>query len=127
MTEIQRDISKFAVKIPRFRSVRSITFAAFLIVIALWVKRYLIIVPTLETTLLPMQDLRPEYVKYAATWVEWALTAAGVATFFLMFRLAAKFIPIVPVWETVEYLEEVEEENILSSKREEILNQAKIA
>ena len=74
-----------------------------------------------------MQDLRPEYVKYAATWVEWALTAAGVATFFLMFRLAAKFIPIVPVWETVEYLEEVEEENILSSKREEILNQAKIA
>jgi molybdopterin-containing oxidoreductase family membrane subunit len=68
-----------------------------MMVIAMWVKRYLIIVPTLETTLLPMQDTRAEYVKYAATWPEWALTIAGVATFLLFFTVMSKFVTVVPV------------------------------
>ena len=71
-------------------------------VLAMWVKRYLIVVPTLEATLLPMQDTRIEYTSYSATWVEWALTFAGIAAFILMFKLASKFVPIVPVWETSE-------------------------
>jgi molybdopterin-containing oxidoreductase family membrane subunit len=66
-------------------------------VIALWVKRYLIIVPTLETPALPMQDTRMAYVKYSATWPEWALTFAGIATFLLFFTLMSKFITVVPV------------------------------
>ncbi|MFZ1258924.1 MAG: hypothetical protein WAQ93_00525, partial [Chitinophagaceae bacterium] len=70
---------------------------AFLMIIAMWVKRYLIIVPTLETTLLPMQDTRTEYVKYAATWPEWVLTGAGIASFFLFFTLISKFVTVVPV------------------------------
>jgi len=85
-----------------FRSINSIVAVSFIMVIAMWVKRYLIVVPTLETPLLPVQDLRPEYVIYSATWVEWALTAAGVAAFFLMFTIAAKIVTIVPVWETSE-------------------------
>ena len=91
--------------IPKMRNINSITAVSAILVFAMWVKRYLIIVPTLETTLLPMQDTRMEYVHYSATWVEWALTFAGIAMFFLMFKLASKFIPIVPVWETSEYLE----------------------
>ena len=69
---------------------------------ALWVKRYLIIVPTLETPALPMQDTRMEYVKYAATWPEWALTFAGIATFFLFFTIMSKFVTVVPVSELEE-------------------------
>jgi molybdopterin-containing oxidoreductase family membrane subunit len=88
--------------IPRFRTINFITVIAALMVLAMWVKRYLIIVPTLETPLLPMQDIRPEYVKYSITWIEWALTFGGIATFALMFTLASKFIPIVPVWEMAE-------------------------
>ena len=88
--------------IPKLRSIKSITLVSFIMVIALWVKRYLIIVPTLENTLIPMQDIRPEYVKYSITWVEWALTIAGVALFLLMFTLASKFIPVIPVYETEE-------------------------
>lgn len=85
------------VGIPRFRNINSITFAAFIAVIALWVKRYLIIIPTLETPLLPVHDLRPEYVNYSATWVEWSLTAMGVAIFILFFLLFSKFVPILTV------------------------------
>ncbi len=87
------------VAIPFTRKPNWIAFASFFMVLALWVKRYLIIVPTLETPLLPMQDTRPEFVKYSATWVEWALTLAGVATFFLFFTLMSKFVTIIPISE----------------------------
>lgn len=87
------------VAIPATRKPNWITLASFFMVIALWVKRYLIIVPTLETPLLPVQDTRPEWVHYHATWVEWALTFAGIATFFLFFTLMSRFVTIVPVSE----------------------------
>ena len=85
------------VAIPRFRNINSIAFASLVAVMALWIKRYLIIIPTLEAPLLPMHDLRPEYTNYSPTWVEWALTTGGVATFMLFFYLFSKFIPIIPV------------------------------
>jgi len=87
------------VAIPKTRKPNFIALASFFMVIALWVKRYLIIVPTLESPLLPMQDTRPEFVKYSATWVEWALTIAGIATFFLFFTLMSKFVTIIPISE----------------------------
>jgi len=78
-------------------TINSIVFSAVIVVLALWVKRYLIVIPTLETPLLPIDDLRPEYIKYSMTWVEWALTIAGPATFCLLFTLATKFFPIIPI------------------------------
>jgi molybdopterin-containing oxidoreductase family membrane subunit len=90
------------VAIPQTRKPNWITLVEFLMVIALWVKRYLIIVPTLETPALPMQDTRLEYVKYAATWPEWALTFAGIATFLLCFTLFSKFVTVVPVSELID-------------------------
>jgi hypothetical protein len=80
----------------------SIAFAALIAVFALWVKRYLIIIPTLESPLLPIHDLRPEYVHYSPTWVEWTLTVAGVALFLLLFYIFSKFIPIMSVVKTGE-------------------------
>jgi molybdopterin-containing oxidoreductase family membrane subunit len=87
------------VAIPFTRKPNWIALASFFMVMALWVKRYLIIVPTLESPLLPMQDTRTEYVNYSATWVEWALTFAGIATFFLLFTLLSKFMTIIPISE----------------------------
>ncbi len=87
------------VAIPKFRTPGLITLAASFMVLAMWVKRYLIVVPTLETTLFPMQDTRIEWTTYSATWVEWALTVGGVATFLLLFTLASRFMTIVPVSE----------------------------
>lgn len=85
------------VALPFTRKKNWITGAAFLMVIALWIKRYLIIVPTLETPAIPMEDTRAAYVKYTATWPEWALTFAGIAFFFMAFMLIAKFVTVVPV------------------------------
>ena len=85
------------VAIPATRKPKWITLSAFIMVFALWVKRYLIIVPTLESPALPMQDTRMEYVKYSATWPEWVLTFAGIATFLLFFTLISKFVTVVPI------------------------------
>jgi molybdopterin-containing oxidoreductase family membrane subunit len=86
------------VAIPATRkSPKWITITAFLVVTTLWVKRYLIIVPTLESPLLPIQDIRPEYIYYSISWVEWALTIGGVATFLLFFSLISKFVTIIPM------------------------------
>ncbi|MFZ4522336.1 MAG: NrfD/PsrC family molybdoenzyme membrane anchor subunit [Bacteroidales bacterium] len=85
------------VGIARLRTIRNITLTAIVVVISLWLNRYIIVVPTLESPYLPIQDARPEWANYTATWVEWSLTAAGVAVFCLLFTLASKFITIVPV------------------------------
>ena len=86
----------------RFRTIKMITFAAVIAVLGLWLNRYLIVVPTLETPYIPIQDTRPEFIHYTATWAEWAMTAAGIAAFCLMFTLIARFVPMIPVSEISE-------------------------
>jgi len=88
--------------ISKLRTINSIFAAAIITVISLWVNRYLIIVPTLETPFLPIQDIRPAWQHYSSTWVEWALTGAGVAVFVGLLMLASKLIPIISVSEMIE-------------------------
>ncbi|NNF36985.1 MAG: polysulfide reductase NrfD [Saprospiraceae bacterium] len=100
-----------------FRKLRKpiiITWTSALVLLSLWIKRYLIIVPTLETPLLPLQDFRPEFVHYSATWVEWSLTLAGIASFLLMFSLITRFVPIIPVTELIGEEEEADNKKILN-------------
>jgi len=89
--------------IPWFRNVNSIAFTSLLVLIGLWIRRYLMIVPVLETPYLPIhQDIRQDWVLYSATWVEWALTIAGGALFILLFVIASRIAPILPISEMVE-------------------------
>jgi molybdopterin-containing oxidoreductase family membrane subunit len=85
------------VGIPKLRSINSITFAAMVSVVALWFNRYLIVVPTLESPYLPIQDSRPEYLYYSPTWVELATSIGLFSMFCLLFTLASKFVPIIEV------------------------------
>jgi Ni/Fe-hydrogenase subunit HybB-like protein len=91
----------------RFRTIRNIVLAASVALIGLWFNRYLIVVPTLETPFLPIQDARMEFVKYAPTWVEYALSAAGVAVFGIFLMLISKIAPLISISE----MEEADEHN----------------
>jgi Ni/Fe-hydrogenase subunit HybB-like protein len=102
--------------IPRFRNINTITFAAIVAVLALWVNRYLIVVPTLETPYMPIQDTRPEWLFYSATWIEWTLTFGGIAMFCFLFTLAAKIVPIIPVSEVADTELEMSEADAPGSK-----------
>ena len=92
--------------IPWLRTINSVTFISAMVVLALWVKRFLIVVPTLETPFIPIQDIRPEYNTYSISWVEWALTFAGIAMMVLIFTVASKLAPIIPVAEVEDVQEE---------------------
>ncbi len=82
--------------VPKWRTITSITLSAIIVVTAFWVKCYLIIIPTLESQHLPIQDSRLEWIHYTPSLVEIALTMAGFATFCLFLTLAAKFVTVLP-------------------------------
>jgi hypothetical protein len=81
----------------KFRTPKLVTIAAVISVLGIWLNKYLIVVPTLETPYLPIQDTRIEYAYYTATWVEWSLSLTGIAAFCLFFTLILKFVPAVPI------------------------------
>lgn len=81
----------------KLRSIKSITLASVIAILGLWLNRFLIVVPTLETPYIPIQDTRDEFINYSATWVEWSLSLAGVAAFILFFLLLMKLVPIIPM------------------------------
>jgi Ni/Fe-hydrogenase subunit HybB-like protein len=87
--------------VPARRSVAPIVVASILINIGMWVKRYLIVVPTLQTPHIPAEAAGVS-VSYFPTGVEWAVTAGGLACFLLLFTLVSRVVPIVSIWETVE-------------------------
>lgn len=87
----------------KLRTIKSITFAAVIAVLGMWLNRYIIVVPTLETPYLPIQDTRAEFLFYSATWVEFALSFAGIAAFFLFFTLLIKLVPIIPMSGIIEH------------------------
>lgn len=88
----------------RLRTYRGILVASGILFIAMWVKRFIIVVPGLTRYLLPYKD-----GIYIPTWVEWALTFGSMALFGLLFAVFTKLFPIVSLWE-VEEMEEFKEE-----------------
>ncbi len=74
--------------------------ACVLITVAMWIKRFVIIIPSLQVPLMPF-----EFGAYSPSWVEWSITAGAFAAFILLYAIAAKFIPIVSIWEVTEEAE----------------------
>lgn len=78
------------------------TIASSLVVGQAWIKRYLIIVPTLQYPYLPIQNVTAEWSRYIPSWVEISITAGALAGFVLLYTLFSKVFPIVSIWETRE-------------------------
>src|SRR3990172_6515696 len=86
----------------RQRPIAAAVVASLLVNIAAWLKRFVIIVPTLQFPFLPIQRAPAGWAIYQPTWVELSITAAAVAGFVLIYLLFSKVFPIVSIWETRE-------------------------
>ena len=86
--------------------VPGVALSALLVVLGAWVKRFLIVVPTLQNPLLPAQRVPAEWTHYQPTWVEWAIVIGALAGFLLAYTLLLKLVPVVSFWETEEQWEE---------------------
>ena len=82
---------------------RTVT-AGVLINVGMWVKRFVIIIPTLQVPMMPFEF---EFGTYTPSWVEISIIAAGFAGFMLILALFTKVMPIMPF---VEMTEEAETE-----------------
>src|SRR3989304_4722971 len=79
------------------RSIATIVASAVLINVAMWVERFLIVVPTMMT---PQTEFT--WHLYSPSWVEWSITVGAVAGFALMYALFSKVFPIISIWEVTE-------------------------
>ena len=73
--------------------------AAVLINVGMWLKRYVIVVPTLASPFMPVVRPAGQPLSYVPTWVEWSITAGAFAGFCLLYLLFSKVFPIVSIWE----------------------------
>jgi len=98
--------------LPQTRTVRGIVLASVLANIGMWIKRYIIVVPTLASPLLRQEtwigQQNPEgpLPGYFPTWVEWAITLGAFAGCYLFYCLFAKVFPLVSIWENEGHHEE---------------------
>lgn len=80
--------------VSKWFSVNRTFLAALLIVVAFWVKRFLIVVPSLLRPLLPFPE-----GSYAPTWLEWSIVAGTFALAILILVLFLKLFPIIELGE----------------------------
>ena len=64
-----------------------------------WLKRLLIVVPTMEHPFLPVQHLPLNFRVYTPTLIEITITAGTLFLTLLIFTVLSKFLPIIPIWE----------------------------
>ena len=79
---------------PKWFSVTRTVLAAAIIVIAFWIKRFLIVVPSLLRPLLPFPE-----GSYIPSWVEWSIIVGIFASAILLYMLFLKLFPIVELSE----------------------------
>lgn len=86
----------------RARAPLPLMLVSFLVIIGAWIKRFLIVIPSLQHPYLPIQDVDESYLHYIPTWEEWAITLASFAGVLLIVTLIIKVVPVIPVWEITE-------------------------
>jgi Ni/Fe-hydrogenase subunit HybB-like protein len=84
--------------------------AGCLVVIGSWFKRYLIVTPTLLNPFLPMRDVPDSYRHYFPSWQEWAIAMGSLAGMMLIITIFARLLPIIPIQETIDEMEEHEKD-----------------
>ncbi|MBT8284200.1 MAG: polysulfide reductase NrfD [Flavobacteriaceae bacterium] len=81
-------------------------FSTFLIgmivVIGSWWKRYIIITPTLQEPILPIQGVPESWHSYFPSMHEWVITVATLAMALLIITLLIRFLPAVPIQRTAD-------------------------
>jgi molybdopterin-containing oxidoreductase family membrane subunit len=91
------------VSLPLTRNVNGIVLASFLVVVAMWLKRFLIVVPSMATPMMPI-----EWGAYWPSRIEIAITLAAAAAVPLLLMLFFRIFPVLSIYEMEEVAEHEE-------------------
>jgi molybdopterin-containing oxidoreductase family membrane subunit len=94
--------------IPRFRRPTPLVITCIIIVIGAWIKRYIIVVPTLLHPNMPIQNVPADWATYFPNWVEWSVTMGALSGIFLVIIGFSKLFPMMSVWEVEESAKKAE-------------------
>jgi Ni/Fe-hydrogenase subunit HybB-like protein len=84
----------------RFRKPLPIMIISLAMLIASWLKRYIIVVPTQEHPFLPIQHVPQNFVHYSPTLIETLVSIAPFILVLIIITLISKFFPVIPLHET---------------------------
>ena len=83
------------------------------VVMGAWLKRYIIVIPTMEHPNLPIQGVPENFMHYSPTLQESAITFMTLVMALMIISVLAKVFPVIPIWEMAE---EEETENHKNSE-----------
>lgn len=85
-----------------FRKPGPMFLISFVVLVASWFKRYVIVIPTMEHPHLPVQNV-PDYFKhYSPTSNEIVIILFGFVGALIIITMLAKLFPVVSIWEYAE-------------------------
>lgn len=99
-----------------FRKPLPIFIISLFVILGAWIKRFLIVIPSLQHPYLPIQGVAESYLHYNPTWEEWVITMSSFAWLLLIITILIKLFPVIPLQEDKLDFENVVEPNILKNE-----------
>lgn len=99
-----------------FRKPLPIFIISLFVILGAWIKRFLIVIPSLQHPYLPIQGVDESYLHYNPTWEEWVITMSSFAWLLLIITILIKLFPVIPLQEDKLDFENVVEPNILKNE-----------
>lgn len=90
----------------KMRTHKPMLIIAIFVLIGAWLKRYIIVIPTMEHPFLPIQNVPLNFKVYSPTLIEILINIAPFILVLMIITVLAKVVPIIPVHETIEESEE---------------------
>lgn len=86
----------------KFRKPLPIMIISLFILAGAWIKRYVIVIPTLLHPHLPIQNVPDNFVHYYPSAIEISVTVLSFALALLIITVLSKIFPVVPICETAD-------------------------
>ena len=85
-----------------FRKPLPLTLVSAVILFSAWIKRYLIVIPTMEHPFLPVQNVPEHFHHYSPTSTEVMIMLFSFFASLLIISVLAKLFPVISIWEVAE-------------------------
>lgn len=85
-----------------FRKPLSITILSSIVLLSAWIKRYLIVIPTMEHPFLPVQNVPENFHHYSPTSIEVMIMLFSFFASLIIISVLAKLFPVITIWEYAE-------------------------
>ncbi|MFA9371156.1 MAG: NrfD/PsrC family molybdoenzyme membrane anchor subunit [Labilibaculum antarcticum] len=86
----------------KFRKPLPLMIISLFILAGAWIKRYVIVIPTLLHPHLPIQNVPDNFVHYYPSAIEISVTVLSFALALLIITVLSKIFPVVPICETAD-------------------------